>query len=93
VNIAIDFLISVLGIYLWLIIASVIISWLVAFDVINLRNKYVYKACHLLNRVVNPGMAYLRRFIPPLGGIDFTPMVMWFLIIIAQSLLHSLKAY
>lgn len=83
-------IIKVLDIYLWLIIASVIISWLVAFDVINLRNKYVYKVCNVLNRIVNPGMAYIRRFIPPLGGIDFTPMVMWFLIIVVQGLLYKL---
>ena len=83
-------LIKVLDIYLWLIIASVLMSWLIAFDVLNMRNKWVYKGCSLLNRAVNPGMAYLRRFIPPVGNIDFTPMVMMFLIYIVQNFLYGL---
>jgi len=83
-------LIKALDVYLWLIIASVIMSWLIAFDVLNLRNKFVYKVCYLINSAVNPGMAYLRRFIPPLGNIDFTPMIMWFLIVLVQRFLYSL---
>jgi YggT family protein len=83
-------LIEALDIYLWLIIACVIVSWLIAFDVINMRNRFVYKCVYTLNSVVNPGMAYLRRFIPPLGNIDFTPMILWFLIILIQNLLRSL---
>jgi YggT family protein len=90
VDLIIILLIKALDIYLWLIIASVIMSWLIAFDVLNMRNKFVYKCCHALNSVVNPGMAYLRRFIPPLGNIDFTPMIMWFLIILVQGLLARL---
>lgn len=83
-------LIKALDIYLWLIIASVMMSWLVVFDVLNMRNKWVYKGCHLLNRAVNPGMARLRKIIPPLGNIDFTPMVMMFGIYLIQGFLYSL---
>src|ERR1700744_4979316 len=90
VDFIIILLIKLLDIYLYLIIASVIISWLVAFDVLNMRNKLVYKACYWLNRAINPPMHYLRRFIPPVGNIDLTPMVLWFLIIIVQRLLISL---
>ena len=92
-TIIIILLIRALDIYLWLIIASVIMSWLIAFDVLNMRNKFVYKVCNLLNRAVNPGMNYLRRFIPPMGNIDFTPMVMWFGIILLQKVLYSLLVY
>jgi YggT family protein len=83
-------LIQALNIYMWLIIASVLISWLVAFDVLNTRNPWVYKGVRLLNRVVEPGMSRLRKIIPSIGNIDFTPMVMMFLIMGAQSLLVSL---
>ena len=83
-------LIKALDIYLYLIIASVIMSWLIAFDVLNMRNKLVYKGCYWLNRAVNPPIAYLRRFIPPLGNIDFTPMILWFGIILIQKFLYSL---
>ena len=83
-------LIKALEIYLWLIIASVLMSWLVAFDVLNIRNKWVYKFYNLLNSAVNPPMARLRKIIPPLGNIDFTPMVMMFLIFIMQNFLYGL---
>jgi YggT family protein len=83
-------LIKALNIYLWLIIASVLISWLIAFDVLNLRNKYVYKVCNVLNKLVEPPMAKVRKIIPPVGGIDFTPMVIIFGIYLIQSFLLSL---
>lgn len=83
-------LIQLLDIYLWLIIASVLVSWLVAFDVLNLRNKWVYKAYGLLNRLVEPPMTYLRKVIPAVGGIDFTPMVIIFGIYLLQNFLWSL---
>ncbi len=83
-------LIKALNIYLWLIITSAIISWLVAFDVLNMRNKWVYKACAMLNSVVDPGLRYIRRFLPSVGGIDFSPMVMFVLIYIVQNFLVSL---
>jgi YggT family protein len=65
-------------------------SWLIVFGVLNMRNRWVYKGCNLLTGAVNPGMARLRKVIPPMGNIDFTPMVMWFLIIMAQKFLYSL---
>jgi YggT family protein len=90
VHLIIYLLIQALDIYLYLIIASVIMSWLVMFDVLNIRNKFVYKGYMLLNRVIDPVMKPLRKFIPPLGNIDFTPMVVWFLIIFAEDALRRL---
>ncbi len=83
-------ILTVLDIYVWLIIAGIIASWLVAFDVLNLRNKGVYKAYMMLNRVVEPPMAYVRKFIPPIGGLDLSPMVVIFGIYIIQGLLIRL---
>ena len=88
-NIIIYFLIKALDIYLWLIITSVVVSWLVAFDVLNTRNRWVYKGCTLLNRATEPGMARLRKVIPPMGGIDLTPMVMMFGIYLVQGFLYN----
>jgi YggT family protein len=89
-NTIIYFLIQVLDIYLWLIIIAVMVSWLVVFGVLNTRNKWVYKSCALLNRVTSPGMDHLRRVIPPMGGIDLTPMAMILGIYLLQSFLYSL---
>lgn len=89
-----DFIIGILmlllNIYLWLIIFTVIVSWLVAFDVLNTRNRWVYKMCEILNRLTNPVVQRVRRYVPPLGGIDITPMVIIFGIYLLQSLLLML---
>jgi YggT family protein len=90
VNLILYLLIQALNIYLYLIIASVIMSWLVMFEVLNIRNKFVRKCYDLINAAVNPAMAKLRKFIPPIGNIDFTPMAMMFGIYLVQGLLMNL---
>ena len=66
---------AVVTLMIWCIIASAILSWLFAFDVINYRNRFVYQLATMLDRLTSPILAPLRRFIPPLGGIDLTPVV------------------
>ena len=75
------------------IIATVTVSWLVAFDVLNTRNKWVWKACDLLNCITNPVVLPLRKIIPPLGGIDITPMVIIFGLMGAEKLLEQLRLH
>ena len=86
----ISILMLLLNIYLWLIIFTVIVSWLVAFDVLNTRNRWVYKMCDILNRLTNPVVQRVRRYVPPLGGIDITPMIIIFGIYLLQNLLVML---
>jgi YggT family protein len=57
------------------IIIQAILSWLFAFDVINYRNRFVAQLANVLDSVVGPVLAPLRRFIPPLGGVDITPII------------------
>ena len=66
---------SLLGLLYWAIIISAIMSWLIAFDVINLRNRFVYQFHRFLEAVTGPVLAPFRRIIPPLGGIDVSPIV------------------
>lgn len=66
---------SLLQILSFLIIASAILSWLVAFDVVNLRNRFVYSVASFLESIVRPVLYPLRRMIPPLGGMDITPII------------------
>lgn len=87
----IDLLIFALNIYLWVIILSVMVSWLVVFDVLNTRNKWVYKACALLNKMTSPAILQVRKILPPLGGIDLSPMAVIFAIYLLQNLLHRLR--
>jgi YggT family protein len=68
----------------WLIIASVVASWLVAFNVINIRNPGVSRVIDLLDRATYPLYRPIRRVIPPLGGLDLSPMVVLLIIYVLE---------
>lgn len=87
----IDLLLLALQIYFWIIIATVVVSWLVIFDVLNTKNKWVFKLCNFLNQITNPLIIRLRKVVPPLGGVDLTPMIVIFGIYILQNILVHLR--
>ena len=66
---------TVLGLMTWAIIISAIMSWLFAFDVINYRNRFVSQLAMFLDAITAPILAPFRKVIPPLGGLDITPIV------------------
>jgi YggT family protein len=80
----IDFLLAT---YTWLIIAYALLSWLVAFDVINMRNNFARSIAVALNAVVEPALRPIRRFIPVLGGLDISPVILILIIIFIRSVL------
>lgn len=67
---------TVITIYIWLLIASAILSWLVTFNVVNTRNRVVYLVGDFLYRVTEPALRPIRRILPSLGGIDISPVVL-----------------
>ena len=66
---------NLLGLLILAIIVSAIMSWLVAFDVINLRNRFVYSLSRFLDAVTSPILRPVQRIIPPLGGVDISPII------------------
>jgi len=72
----IQFIVMVVDLYIWVIIASAVLSWLIAFGVINTSNRFVYTLGDMLHRLTEPALRPLRQIIPNLGGIDFTPIVL-----------------
>jgi len=82
-------ILTVLDIYFWIIIATVILSWLVAFNVINGANPYVRQVIFALRRLTEPLLGPIRRFLPDLGGIDISPIVL----LIALSFVRYLIVY
>ncbi|MFC4442749.1 YggT family protein [Caulobacter henricii] len=83
---------ALLGLLWWAIIISAVMSWLVAFDVINLRNPAVYQVSTFLDRVTGPVLRPFQRIIPPLGGVDLSAIVVLLLITgVKDILLPSLK--
>ena len=78
---------QIINIYIWLIILQVVLSWLIAFNVLNTSNRFVYMVGDFLYRITEPAMRPIRRILPSLGGIDLSPMVLLLLLIFAQKLL------
>jgi YggT family protein len=76
-------LIEVLEIYKWVVIAAVIVSWLTAFNVINQYNNFVRSLLRILYALTEPVFRPIRKIIPPIGGLDLSPiivfLIIWFL--------------
>jgi YggT family protein len=74
---AIVFLVNaIISLAIWAVIISAVLSWLVAFDVINTRNRAVYQIMTTLDRIISPLLSPIQRIIPPLGGVDISPIIL-----------------
>ena len=80
---------SALGIYMWCIIVAAVMSWLTYSKVINTQNRFVYLVGDFLYRVTEPVLRIFRRWIPNLGGIDVSPVVVILLIVFIRNLLRE----
>src|SRR5262245_3625347 len=77
----------VLDIYIWLLIAAAILSWLVAFNVLNSRNQFVAMIGDFLYRITEPVLRPIRNVLPSLGGIDVSPVVLILIIILLKDII------
>ena len=73
-------LLQVLKLYSYVVIANVIFSWLVAFNVLNSQNRFVYSILELTYRLTDPILNKIRRFLPNLGSLDISPIILLLLI-------------
>ena len=76
-----------LQLYTYLIVASAILSWLVAFNVVNTRNNFVRSVWNFLDAVTEPVLRPIRKILPNLGGVDISPIILILLIIFIQNLI------
>jgi YggT family protein len=81
---------TVIEIYIWILIAGAILSWLIAFNVVNTRNRFVYMVGDFLHRVTEPVLRPIRRMLPNLGGIDLSPLVLILLLLFLEQVLTRL---
>ena len=81
-----EVILIVLDLYIWLLIASAILSWLIAFNVVNTRNQFVAAVAEFLYRITETALAPIRRFMPNLGGLDISPIILILVIILVQKL-------
>jgi YggT family protein len=78
---------DLLGFYAFILLATVILSWLIAFDVINVRNSVVRSLLHVLSALTDPVLAPIRPFLPPVGGLDLSFLVLLLLIQLVRSVM------
>lgn len=81
---------QLIELYIWIIIASAVLSWLVAFDVINMRNRFVYLIGDALNRMTEPVYRRIRQFLPDMGGLDLSPLIVIFGLMFLRNLMWEL---
>ena len=82
-----DVILIVLQLYIYIVIASAILSWLVAFNVINSRNQFVAMVGEFLYRITDPVLRPIRNMLPPMGGIDISPIILFLIIILIQRVI------
>ncbi len=88
-NALIELIATIIHLYIYLIFAQVIMSWLVSFNVINRQNRFVAMVGEFLYKITEPVLAPIRRFLPNLGGLDISPIVLILLLLFLQRLLVS----
>ncbi|MBM3527835.1 MAG: YggT family protein [Alphaproteobacteria bacterium] len=71
----------ILQLYIWLLVAAAVLSWLIAFNVVNTRNQFVGMIGDFLYRITEPVLRPIRNFMPNMGGLDLSPVIAIFIII------------
>jgi YggT family protein len=81
----IGFIVLVIDLYIWVVIASAILSWLVAFNVVNMNNRFVLSIADMLYRLTEPALWPIRNILPNLGGIDISPVILILLLLFIRD--------
>ena len=82
-----DIILLVLQIYIWLLIAAAVLSWLIAFNVVNTRNPVVSSVGEFLYRITDPVLRPIRSLMPNLGGIDISPVILILIILFIENVI------
>ena len=83
---------SIINIYIWLIIINAVLSWLVAFNILNTQNRFVFAVLNATHQLTDPVLNKIRRYIPNLGSIYISPVVLILLLIFIRNLFFELLA-
>ena len=83
---------SIITIYLWIIIINAILSWLVAFNILNTQNRFVFSVLDTTYKMTDPALNRIRRFIPTFGSIDVSPVILILLLMFLKNLIFEIFA-
>ena len=83
---------SIITIYLWIIIINAILSWLVAFNILNTQNRFVFSILDATYKLTDPALNKIRRFIPTFGSIDISPVILILLLMFLRNVIFEVFA-
>ena len=83
---------TIISLYIWILIINAIISWLVAFNILNTGNRFVYSVLDVSYRLTAPALNYIRRFLPSLGSIDISPVILILALMFLRNLVFEMFA-
>ncbi len=83
----------IIYLYVWVLIINAIVSWLIAFNVLNTQNRFVFSVLEFTYKLTDPPLNYIRRFLPNLGSIDISPIVLILLIYFVRDLIRNIVGY
>ena len=83
---------NIITIYLWIIIINAILSWLVAFNVLNTQNRFVFSVLDATYKLTDPALNKIRRYIPTFGSIDISPVVLILILIFLRNIIFEIFA-
>ena len=83
---------SIITIYLWIIIINAVLSWLVAFKILNTQNRFVFSVLDATYKMTDPALNKIRRFIPTFGSIDVSPVILILLLMFLRNVIFEIFA-
>ena len=83
---------SIITIYLWIIIINAILNWLVAFNILNTQNRFVFSVLDATYKLTDPALNKIRRFIPMFGSIDISPVVLILILMFLRNIIFEILA-
>ena len=83
---------SIITIYLWIIIINAVLSWLVAFNILNTQNRFVFSVLDATYKMTDPALNKIRRYIPTFGSIDVSPVILILLLMFLRNIIFEIFA-
>ncbi len=83
---------SIITIYLWIIIINALLSWLVAFNILNTQNRFVFSVLDTTHKLTDPALSKIRGFIPTFGSIDISPVILILILIFLRNVIFEIFA-
>ena len=83
---------NIISLYIWVLIINVILSWLVAFNILNTSNRFVYSILEVSLKLTNPPLNFIRKYLPNLGSIDISPIILILGLMFLRNLVFEMFA-